>query len=107
MNEEIPCITNKGKTVKNEWEKDDSDFLLALYSVSKKLGHFFFHNLLTNSFKRSSVTSYKYLSKLTLNVPVLDKVKKLSEIFISIHLSEMNRSLRVNKSKIKTFVLGF
>ena len=82
MNEEIPCITNKGKTVKNEWEKDDSDFLLALYSVSKKLGHFFFHNLLTNSFKRSSVTSYKYLSKLTLNVPVPDKVKKLSEIFI-------------------------
>ena len=78
MNEEIPCITNKGKTVKNEWEKDDSDFLLALYSVSKKLGHFFFHNLLTNSFKRSSVTSYKYLSKLTLNVPVPDKVKKLS-----------------------------
>ena len=29
MNEEIRCITNKGKTTKNEWE-NDSDFLPAL-----------------------------------------------------------------------------
>ena len=41
MNEEICCITNKGKMVKNEWENDDSDFLSALNSVYKKLGHFF------------------------------------------------------------------
>ena len=26
-------MTNKGKTAKNEWENDDSDFLPALYSV--------------------------------------------------------------------------
>ena len=32
MNEEICCITNEGKTAKNEWEKE-SDFLPALYSV--------------------------------------------------------------------------
>ena len=38
MHEEICCITNKGKTAKNEWENDDSDFLLDLYSVYKKLG---------------------------------------------------------------------
>ena len=25
MNEEIRCITNEGKTAKNEWENDDSD----------------------------------------------------------------------------------
>ena len=43
MNEEIPWITNKGKTAKNEWGYDDSDFLRALYSVHKKLGQFFFH----------------------------------------------------------------
>ena len=33
MNEEIHCIANRGKKAKNEWEKDDSDFLWALYSV--------------------------------------------------------------------------
>ena len=32
MNEEIRCITNEGKTAKNEWE-NDSDFLPALYIV--------------------------------------------------------------------------
>ena len=32
MNEEIRYITNRGKTDKNEWENDDSDFLWALYS---------------------------------------------------------------------------
>ena len=29
MNEEIHCITNGGKTAKNEWENDYSDFLQA------------------------------------------------------------------------------
>ena len=37
MNEEIRCITNKGKTVKNDWENVDFDFLRALYSVYKKI----------------------------------------------------------------------
>ena len=41
MNEEIRCITNEGKTARNEWENDDSDFLGVLYSVYKKLGQFF------------------------------------------------------------------
>ena len=35
-------ITNEGKTAKNQWENDDSDFLEALYNVYKKLGQFFF-----------------------------------------------------------------
>ena len=67
MNEEIYCITNKGKMANYEWENDDSNFLVALYSVYKKLGQFFFHTLLANLFKQryvSSVTSYKYLNKL-------------------------------------------
>ena len=38
MNEEIHCIAKEGKTAKNEWENDDSDFLVALYSVYQKLG---------------------------------------------------------------------
>ena len=65
MNEEIHCITNDRKTAKNEWENDESGFLLALYSAYKKLGQFFFHTLLANLFKQwyiSSVTSYKYLN---------------------------------------------
>ena len=33
MKEEILCITNKGKTAKNEWENYDSDVLRALCSV--------------------------------------------------------------------------
>ena len=41
MNEEINCITNARKTAKNEWENGDSDLLVALYSVYKKLGQFF------------------------------------------------------------------
>ena len=43
MNEEIHCITDKGKTAKNEWENDDSDFLRALCSVFKKFRQFFFN----------------------------------------------------------------
>ena len=63
MDEEICCITNEGKAAKSEWENDDSDFLLALYSVYKKLGQFFIHTLLANMFKQkciSSLTSCKY-----------------------------------------------
>ena len=66
MNEEICSITSKGKMAKNEW-KNDSDFLPALYIAYKKLGQFFFHNLLANVFKQRyicSFTSYKYLNKL-------------------------------------------
>ena len=37
MNEEIFCITNEGKTAKNEWENDDFDFSWALCKVYKKL----------------------------------------------------------------------
>ena len=48
MNEEIRCIANEGKTVKNEWKM----FFRALYSVYKKLGQFFFHTLLANLFKQ-------------------------------------------------------
>ena len=46
MNEEIRCITNKGKAAKNERENNDSDYLQALYSVYKKLGQFFSHTCL-------------------------------------------------------------
>ena len=41
MNEEICCISNQEKTATNKWKNDDSGFLRALYSVYKKLGHFF------------------------------------------------------------------
>ena len=61
MNEEICCITNEGKTAKNEWENDDSDFLRALYSVYKNLGQFFSHTFLVI---HRSVGSYKYFEKL-------------------------------------------
>ena len=61
MNEEISCITNEGKTVMNEWENDDSDFLWALYSVYKKIRTIFFHTLLAI---HCSVASYKYFKKL-------------------------------------------
>ena len=57
-------MKKKEKTIKNEWESDDSNFLVALYSVHKQLGQFFFHTLPANLFKQryiSSVTSYKYL----------------------------------------------
>ena len=46
MNAEICCITNTGKTAKNEWENDDSNFLRTLYSVYKKNRAVFFHVLL-------------------------------------------------------------
>ena len=61
MNEEICCITNEGKTTRNEWENDDSGFLRALYSVYKKIRTIFFNTLLaTHHF----VASYKYFEKL-------------------------------------------
>ena len=61
MNEEICCITNEGKTARNEWENDNSDFLRALYSLYKKIRTTFFHTLLTI---HHSVASYKYFKKL-------------------------------------------
>ena len=57
MTEEICCINNEGKTVKNEWENDDSHFLPALYIVYKKLGQFFSHTLLPNLFTLSYISS--------------------------------------------------
>ena len=43
MNEEIRCITNQGKTAKNEWENLMSLTFFELYTVHiKKLGQFFF-----------------------------------------------------------------
>ena len=43
MNKGICCIAHEGKTAKNIWENNDSDFLRALCNVYKKLGQFFFH----------------------------------------------------------------
>ena len=57
MNEEIRCIINEGKTAKNEWENDHSDFLRTLYSVYKKIRTIKFHTSLTT---HHSVGSYKY-----------------------------------------------
>ena len=36
MNGEICCITNEGKTARNEWENDDSDYLQALSVYMKR-----------------------------------------------------------------------
>ena len=33
MNEEIHCITNEGKTARNEWENGDSDNLGQFFSI--------------------------------------------------------------------------
>ena len=51
MNEEIRCITNKGKAAKNEWECDDSEFFRLVYSGSKKIRTIRFPYLLVNLFK--------------------------------------------------------
>ena len=37
MNEETPCIINKGKTTKNEWKNDDSDYLPDLHKFAQIL----------------------------------------------------------------------
>ena len=36
------ALLMKEKKTKNQWENNESGFLLALYSVYKKLGQFFF-----------------------------------------------------------------
>ena len=61
MNEEIRRITNEGKTARNEWENDESDFLGTLYSVYKKLRAIFQYTLPAI---HRSVASYKYFKKL-------------------------------------------
>ena len=50
------------KMVMNEWENDDSGILQALNSAYKKLGQFFFHNLIKQRYIRF-VKSYNYLNK--------------------------------------------
>ena len=42
MDKEIRFITNEGKTARNEWENDDSNFRRALYSAYKKIRTIFF-----------------------------------------------------------------
>ena len=57
VNEEICSISNRGRTAKNEWENDGSDFLQALYNVYKKLRTILFPCLLINLFKERYVSS--------------------------------------------------
>ena len=61
MNEEIYYITNKGKTAKNEWENDDSDFLWALYSVYKKWRQLFFHSYSLTSLNKDTSALLKII----------------------------------------------
>ena len=62
MNEEIHCITNEGKTAKNEWENDGSDFFRALFSVYKKLGQFFFHTYSLTCLKKDTSVLIKVVN---------------------------------------------
>ena len=68
MNEEICCITCKGKSEKQPWmnEKTMSSNDDELYTVYKNIRTILFPYLLANLFKEryiSSVKSYKYLNK--------------------------------------------
>ena len=54
MNEEINCITNKGKMANNEWENDNSDFLWALCRVYKELRQFFCFSYLLTCVKKDA-----------------------------------------------------
>ena len=47
---------------KNEGESDDSDFLGTLYSIYKKLGHFFFHIYSLNCLKKDSSVLLKVIN---------------------------------------------
>ena len=53
MNEKNCCITNGGKTTKNEWENDDSDLLQALYIVYKNISTNLFHTYLLTSLSKA------------------------------------------------------
>ena len=60
MNEEIRCITKKGKAAKNEWEIDDSDFHRGLYSVYQKIRTIVFPSYLpVNLLKQRYISSVK------------------------------------------------
>ena len=68
MKKIIVLLTKEKRLRMNGKMVTPSEFLVALYSVHKKLGLFFFCTLLANLFQQryiSSVTSYyKYLKKL-------------------------------------------
>ena len=55
MNEEICCITSKGKMAKNEWQNDDSDFHPALCILYLKLGQSFFHTFLITCLNKNKL----------------------------------------------------
>ena len=62
--------------IMNEWENDDSDCLLALQSVYKEFGQFFFHTYLLNCIKKDIsilLKVYAYLHD------PLNKVKKFQK----------------------------
>ena len=61
MNEDIHCITSKGKGKKamNEWENDDSDIPRALCRLCKKIRTILFPYLLANLFKQRYISFVK------------------------------------------------
>ena len=59
MNDEIRCITKKGKTTKNEWKSDGSDFRQASYSIYIKNRTILFPQLLIDLFKQRNINSVK------------------------------------------------
>ena len=62
MNEEICCITKKGKIPKNEWENDGSDFF-ELYTVHiLKLGQFFFPTYLLSCLNKDTSVLLKVIN---------------------------------------------
>ena len=57
----VAVLPNEAKTVRSEWENDDSNFLQALYCLYKKIRTIIFHTLLAI---HCSVANYKYFKKL-------------------------------------------
>ena len=63
MKKFIAILTKKNEwNPKIEWEIDDPDFLGALYSIYKKLGHFFFHTYSLTCLKKDSSVLLKVIN---------------------------------------------
>ena len=54
MNEKICYITNKWKTVNNEWEMMTVTFFKLYIVYNKKIGQFFFHTYFLTGLKKDT-----------------------------------------------------
>ena len=83
MKEEINCFTNRGKTAKNEWENDDSDFFSRFMQCILKISTILFPYFLINFIKERYISSVQLYLKKVISIQTM--VSTFLKILVCAH----------------------